>query len=135
MTTRHVASAPRRSRTAPPAWGWSRAVWPAILLAALGLAAGCNGGGDPAKEEPAGDAVARAVTVRIACFNIWELGRDKLDQSSAEGLWDHPQLANRSCRLATILNIPLTMKKADINSAKAPAVSAGASTTNTPTIR
>ncbi len=32
--------------------------------------------------------------LRVATFNIWELSREKLDQSSAEGRWDHPQLAS-----------------------------------------
>ncbi len=45
--------------------------------------------------EPASPASPREEgdrTLRVAVFNIWELSREKLDHSSAEGRWDHPQL-------------------------------------------
>ncbi len=56
------------------------------------LATACAGAQEVAAEAPA--AGERPETVRVAAFNIWELSREKLDRSSADGVWDHPQLAS-----------------------------------------
>ena len=62
----------------------------AIVALALAMTS-CNGRVRTA--EPALDVERSEVTsVRVAAFNIWELSREKLDHSSAEGVWDHPQL-------------------------------------------
>ncbi len=57
------------------------------------ILAGCGNDdyAEPMAEEHQ-DAAEQARTVRVAAFNIWELSREKLDQSSATGVWDHPQL-------------------------------------------
>ncbi len=74
-------------------------IFETVFASAL-LLAGCSVRPAPA---PGGTPVDRAgmtspqngagETLRVATFNIWELSRDKLDRSSAEGRWDHPQLA------------------------------------------
>ncbi len=61
-----------------------------LLLAAAFAVTSCGGGRPATVESNAGEETAQ--TLRVATFNIWELGREKLDQSSAEGVWDHPQL-------------------------------------------
>ncbi len=91
MVPRHVAPEMHTQNRMPEPRGRTAI----ILTASLLLAVGC-GPGDV--EDPATEGTPRSqprdVTVRVACFNIWELGRDKLDQQSAEGSWDHPQLAS-----------------------------------------
>ncbi len=65
-------------------------------LAALSLTLAC-GGGEPMTDSSASDgaqSVQSVQTVRIATFNIWELGRDKLDRQGADGRYDHPQLSS-----------------------------------------
>lgn len=69
------------------------------IASVLGLLlTGCSArapGGIPAdRAEPAPSTAHAGRTLRVATFNIWELSRKKLDHSSAEGRWDHPQLAS-----------------------------------------
>ncbi len=58
-----------------------------VVLAWLLAACGTR----PAPTTRPADAGAEQ-TLRVAAFNIWELSREKLDHSSTEGRWDHPQL-------------------------------------------
>lgn len=46
---------------------------------------------EPASE-PAPDAEPAGRTIRVATFNVWELGRDKLDEVDADSRGAHPQL-------------------------------------------
>lgn len=62
------------------------AAWGAILLLA-GTTISCSD-----QEKTAVPPSDPTVSLRVATFNIWELGRDKLDRQNAEGVYDHPQL-------------------------------------------
>ena len=91
MVTRHVRPASRTQNRGAEV----RKRATIILTATFSLAVGCGEAkiGTPTAETTP-ESQPREVTVRVASFNIWELGRDKLDQQSAEGSWDHPQLAS-----------------------------------------
>ncbi len=60
----------------------------AALAVLLGATA-CAGSEEPPEATQSAETIA---TVRVAAFNIWELSREKLDPSNAQGVWDHPQL-------------------------------------------
>ena len=122
MTPLHVA---------PRAHGWKAVGWGAIFVAiSLGLVAGCGSLGDAAGNAISEDAAlgggevdaphqSRAEeTMRFATFNIWELSREKLDHSSAEGRWDHPQLMSAAEIVQRVRPDVLLLNEIDFDAGK-----------------